>query len=154
MKQKAKRDLKRSFKTYRESRKRVKEIQKARQPYYPVVALGQPSEGARPTTSSKGATVGARKQDFRYDKSKSPRYAQAPRKKTGENKPRQEDAHTTAEISPSFAYMVNELPWSPDQPSMDALLASIIRFQTLFVRQGLPPLVECALPAGVARIQW
>ena len=58
---KAKANVKKRFRSYKESRKRIQEIRKGRQPYYPVVAL---VPGSEPTASSSAPL----QPTFKYDK--------------------------------------------------------------------------------------
>ena len=111
IKDKAKKDFKRSFKTYKESRRKVKEIKKSRQPYYPVVALSQPQDmPSKSGSSSTSMGQMPRKGDFKYDKTKSSVKSSNAKRKPNEFTPRREDANfTEAEIAEAFAYMVNEV---------------------------------------------
>ena len=96
---KAKSDAKRAFKSYRDSRRRVKEIRKERQPYMPVVAIPPAAATAAPP---EGLPV---QPTFRYDR-------KGPRKNTdkakGARKGRREDVslvHTS--LVSEFSYMVS-----------------------------------------------
>ena len=168
IKDKAKKDFKRSFKTYKESRRKVKEIKKSRQPYYPVVALSQPQDmPSKSGSSSTSMGQMPRKGDFKYDKTKSSVKSSNAKRKPNEFRPRREDANfTEAEIAEAFAYMVNEVFTGTE--SLDVLLASIPdgcavidtgcttrvvgqqtaeRFSKLFQSLNLPIPKPCELPA-------
>ena len=168
IKDKAKKDFKRSFKTYKESRRKVKEIKKSRQPYYPVVALSQPQDmPSKSGSSSTSMGQMPRKGDFKYDKTKSSVKSSNAKRKPNEFRPRREDANfTEAEIAEAFAYMVNEVFAGTE--SLDVLLASIPdgcavidtgcttsvvgqqtaeRFSKLFQSLNLPIPKPCELPA-------
>ncbi|CAL1165571.1 unnamed protein product, partial [Cladocopium goreaui] len=101
----AKRDFKKNFKTYKDTKKKVKEIKKSRvgPSYYPVVAM--PPDGASSASGSQQTNV----KPFRNDRKEQP-------KKKGENrgyKPssRKEDANfTETEVVTQFNYMEITLP--------------------------------------------
>ena len=169
VKQKAKRDFKKSFRTYKDSRKRVKEIKKARQPYYPVVALSQPQDQSASGQSSVHSSQLPKKSDFKYDKNRGSSKSLPPKRKPGDGKPRREDANfAEAEMSSHFAYVVTGNVLALETTSLDVLLASIpdgcaivdtgcttsvighetaVRFIQLFQSLGLPAPAQCQLPA-------
>ena len=119
---KAKRDFKKNFKTYKDTKKKVKEIKKSRvgPSYYPVVAM--PPDGASSASGSQQTNV----KPFRNDRKEQP-------KKKGENrgyKPssRKEDANfTETEVVTQFTYMVTDTlsAVEMDSKTMDVFLASI-----------------------------
>eukprot|EP00435_Cladocopium_sp_Y103_P061651 s680_g23.t1 len=124
VKQKAKREFKKSFRTYKESRRRVKEIKKSRQPYYPVVALSQPQDQSAFVGPSSARLP--KKSDFKYDKNRGSSKSLPPKRKPGEGKPKREDANLAeAEFSTHFAYVVTGNVLAFETHSLDVLLASI-----------------------------
>ena len=64
LQRKAKLQVKKGMKTYKETKKRVRELKKQRQPYYPVVAI-PPNEQQQPGASSQPPV---QKQTFKYDR--------------------------------------------------------------------------------------
>ena len=170
LQKKAKEKFKKSFKTYRETKKRVKELKKSRQPYYPVVALNQPSDQGQ----SSSAQVPLQKSKFQYDKK--PTKPGKSRPRDDKPKPKREEAHMTeTQLLTSFQYMVEATDdaskMTPDDVSRwsseDALLASIpeghaildtgcttsvvgqetsYNLTRFLEAQNLPKPVECELP--------
>lgn len=118
---KAKPDFKKNFETYKETKKKVKELKKSRvgPSYYPVVAM--PPDGASSTTGSQTNV-----KPFRSD-----RKDQSKKKGDGRgSKPvsRKEDANfAQSEVVTQFNYMVTETVSAVDMnsSSMDMFLASI-----------------------------
>ena len=169
LKQNAKKDFKKSFKNIKREPKKgqgEQESKKARQPYYPVVALSQPGGSSASTLQPANASSAPKQQEFRYDKSKQQKMFPPKRQ------PRKEDAHfTTGTVTTDFAYMNVTQEWnneSSDSPTLDVLLASMpegcaiidtgcttsvinldtaVRYQKLFEQKGLPSPEKCTLPA-------
>ena len=104
MQKKAKRDFKKSFfRTYKESKKRVKEIKKSRSgtPYFPVVAMtpeqAAASSGAAPSQKS-----------FKYDQKQMVK-RKGDGKSQKQQNPRKEDANmAVTEVLTEFSYMVED----------------------------------------------
>jgi hypothetical protein len=67
LQRKAKEKFKKSFKNYKDVKRKVKELKRNRQPYYPVVALNQPPDAGQPSSAAH-AQVPLQKSTFRYDK--------------------------------------------------------------------------------------
>ena len=117
---KAKKDFKKSFRTYKESKKKVREIKKSRvgpSSYYPVVAV-PPDSGSAPSGSQAPKPFKSdRREPFKKKEQK-------PSKPGGR---REEANFTQTEVVAShFSYMVNEnSDSSPTADEVDVFLASI-----------------------------
>jgi len=152
---KAKKEFKKNFKKYKDSKKKVRDIKKARQPYFPVVALNQP-EGSG---STQQPTSSGKVEKKTMNKSKNPRPPY----------PKREDAHlATGEEVTDFAYMVETDIQAMTATELDVLLASIPagfaildtgattsvvgedtaaqRYVEHFTAQGFPPPKSIELP--------
>ena len=104
LQKKAKLQVKKGMKTYKETKKRVRELKKQRQPYYPVVAI-PPNEQQQPGASSQPPV---QKQTFKYDRKPSTKPGGP--KKPPFKPPRREEANLAqASFPPDFAYMVQEV---------------------------------------------
>ena len=110
---KAKANVKKHFRSYKESRKRIQEIRKGRQPYYPVVAL---PPGSEPTASS---TVPVQP-TFKYDKKR----VVAKEKDKQRTKREQVSLVQTATLT-EFSYMVQVETGDSEQEDFEILQASI-----------------------------
>ena len=119
---KAKKDFKKSFRSYKDSKRKVKEIKKARagpSSYYPVVAMPPDNVSA---SGSQQPTV----KPFKYDHKDS-------NKKKGDGRgskpPRKEEANLTqSEFVENFSYMVEEchaISMDSQLNELDIYLASI-----------------------------
>ena len=98
---KAKQDAKKAFRNYKDSRRRVREIRKDRQPYMPVVAIPPPGPNQAPPME--GLPV---QPTFKYDKKNSRKDSGRPK---GRSKGRKEDVSMVdVEVVPEFSYMVTE----------------------------------------------
>ena len=102
---KAKRDFKKNFRTYKESKKKVRELKKARQPYMPVVALNPDSAQAAGSSSVQNVSKPPRYEKKIFDKKSKDSSKKKP--------PRKEDAHLVeiagaSEFITEFAYAVLE----------------------------------------------
>eukprot|EP00435_Cladocopium_sp_Y103_P065222 s43_g27.t1 len=157
---KAKKDFKKNFRTYKESKKKVREIKKSRQPFFPVVAI--PPEGQGGATSSQNvAPQGSKKYEKKVMTKNSKQYPKTPY-------PRKEEAHLAvgSEVT-EFNYMVNVQQPPMNDSELDVLLASIpagfaildtgattsvvgadtaSRYAQHFAAQGFPPPVELEMP--------
>ena len=117
---KSKDKVRKAFRSYKESKRKVKEIKKNRQSYYPVVALSQPADGSVATSSQ----TPLQKQPFKYDRK--PGTARGFGKKKPDTKSRKEEANfTETNIATSFNYMVEWDDSGTSVLSEDVLLASI-----------------------------
>ena len=158
---KAKQTARKAFRSYKESRRRVREIKKDRQPYMPVVAI---PTGSNPTGESMPVQP-----TFKYDKKGEPR---GDRKADGKGRRRKEEVNAvSSEFVSAFAYMVDyettlEMPAAPEAecevltatiPVGNAVIdtgctASVVgdetakRFRDLFLDRGLPHPEEIELP--------
>ena len=122
---KSKEKFKKAFRSYKDSKKKVREIKKSRQQsYYPVVALNQPAGDGQSAASSQVPL----KQPFKYDK-KSSSSAKGSGKKKPESstKYRKEEANLTETVlQTAFNYMVSAIGDNgTDVMSEEVLLASI-----------------------------
>ena len=157
-------------------KRKVKELKRNRQPYYPVVALNQPPDAGQPSSAAH-AQVPLQKSTFRYDKKPSGKQPSKgkPRDQAKPYVKREEANVAETTLIKSFAYMVEDvatvgetaisdvLQWS----SEDALLASIpeghaildtgcttsvvgketsYNMSKFLEEQHLPPPEECTLP--------
>lgn len=115
----AKKEFRRNFKTYKETKKKVREIKKSRTPYHlPVVALGP--EGSAPGPSQQGPV----KQSFGYDRKPSQAGRGNPKRKPDGKFNRKEEAHLAqSSFITEFSYMVSATP--SDVISEEVLLTSI-----------------------------
>ena len=96
---KTKEKFRKAFRSYKESRKKVKEIRKGSQPFYPVVALNQPSS----ETPASSTEVPLQKQQFKYDR----KAAGNPKRCPDQKGSRKEEANLTeTSFIISFNYMV------------------------------------------------
>ncbi|CAE7551398.1 RE1 [Symbiodinium necroappetens] len=103
---KAKNDAKRAFRSYKDSRRRVKEIRKDRQPYMPVVAIPPSSSNAVPPDALPVQPT------FRYDRKPSRRTND---KGKGGRKGRKEDVSLVqASLVTEFSYMVSAEDAAPE----------------------------------------
>ncbi|CAE7319664.1 GIP, partial [Symbiodinium sp. CCMP2456] len=103
---KAKNDAKRAFRSYKDSRRRVKEIRKDRQPYMPVVAIPPSSSNAVPPDAMPVQPT------FRYDRKPSRRTND---KGKGGRKGRKEDVSLVqASLVTEFSYMVSAEDAAPE----------------------------------------
>ena len=158
---KAKRDFKRNFKTYKDSKKKVREIKKSRQPYFPVVAIPPEGQGGASSSQTVAPPQGSKKFEKKVMTKTTKQYPKTPY-------PRKEEAHVAvgSEVN-EFNYMVNvQLPPMNDS-ELDVLLASIpagfaildtgattsvvgadtaARYAQHFAAQGFPPPVELEMP--------
>jgi hypothetical protein len=158
---KAKRDFKRNFKTYKDSKKKVREIKKSRQPYFPVVAIPPEGQGGASSSQTVAPPQGSKRFEKKVMTKTTKQYPKTPY-------PRKEEAHLAvgSEVN-EFNYMVNvQLPPMNDS-ELDVLLASIpagfaildtgattsvvgadtaARYAQHFAAQGFPPPVELEMP--------
>jgi hypothetical protein len=176
LQRKAKEKFKKSFKNYKDVKRKVKELKRNRQPYYPVVALNQPPDAGQPSSAAH-AQVPLQKSTFRYDKKPSGKQPSKgkPRDQAKPYVKREEANMAETTLITSFAYMVEDvatvgettisdvLQWS----SEDALLASIpeghaildtgcttsvvgketsYNMSKFLEEQHMPPPEECTLP--------
>ena len=170
---KAKDKFKKSYRNYKDAKKRVRELKRGRQPYYPVVALNQPAD-ASTASSSQPAQVPLQKSTFKYDKKPQNKNV-SKGKKEGSRPFKREDAHVAeATMLTSFNYMIEEVatcssspqaevPMSPEEvllasvPEGHAILdtgctTSVVGSETAYRlapflgSQDLPPPEECELP--------
>eukprot|EP00435_Cladocopium_sp_Y103_P032040 s706_g8.t1 len=108
LQRKAKDKFKKSYRNYKDAKKRVRELKRGRQPYYPVVALNQPADASN-ASSSQPAQVPLQKSSFKYDKKPQSKNV-SKGKKEGSKPPRREDAHVAeATMLTSFNYMIEEV---------------------------------------------
>ena len=157
---KANKDFKRNFKTYKGSKKKVREIKKSRQPFFPVVAI--PPEGQGASSSQTVANPqGSKKCEKKVMTKTSKQYPKTPY-------PRREEAHLAvgSEVN-EFNYMVNVQQPPMNDSELDVLLASIpagiaildtgattsvvgaetaAGYAQHFAAQGFPQPVELELP--------
>ncbi|CAL1126693.1 unnamed protein product [Cladocopium goreaui] len=171
LQRKAKDKFKKLYRNYKDAKKRVRELKRGRQPYYPVVALSQPADASNATASgSQQAQVPLQKNTFKYDKKPQSKNV-SKGKKEGSRPYRREDAHVAeATMLTSFNYMIEEVatcsstseaevPMSPEEvllasvPEGHAILdtgctTSVVGSETAhcLARQDLPPPDECELP--------
>ena len=110
----AKKDAKKNIRTYKESKKRVKEIKKNRQPYLPVVALQQQQGETAAGSASSQAPSTARK----YEKKTFDKRGAKDRDK-GRKPPQKQDAHL-ADVS-----FVTEFSYAVQEEESSVLIASI-----------------------------
>ena len=173
LQRKAKDKFKKSYRNYKDAKKRVRELKRGRQPYYPVVALNQPAD-ASTASSSQPAQVPLQKSTFKYDKKPQNKNV-SKGKKEGSRPYKREDAHVAeATMLTSFNYMIEEVatcssspqaevPMSPEEvllasvPEGHAILdtgctTSVVgseaayRLAPFLGSQDLPPPEECELP--------
>eukprot|EP00438_Fugacium_kawagutii_P012099 Skav209448 [mRNA] locus=scaffold2199:144696:152896:- [translate_table: standard] len=105
---KTKEKFRKAFVNYKESKKKVKDIKRSRQPYYPVVALNQPNSSA--ATAGASAQVPLQKQPFKYDRQKSSAVKGQPRKDKTSKVAKREEANLTETLgTTSFNYMVETI---------------------------------------------
>lgn len=157
---KAKREFKKNFRTYKDSKKKVREIKKNRQPYLPVVAL-QP-EGAQASGSTQHPVGQTKASGYKPDK----KFMQKGKVKVPY--PRKEEAHlATGHEVIEFNYMIEPTPTRLSKTELDILLASIpngyaildtgattsvigadtaMRYGAYFQQQGFPAPVEITMP--------
>ncbi|CAL1138729.1 unnamed protein product [Cladocopium goreaui] len=102
MHKKTKDKFRKAFRSYKDSRKKVKEIRKSRQTYYPVVALNQQSSDA--TGSS--AQVPLQKQQFKYDRKNTAAAKGNPKRKPEKGARKEEANFTETSFITEFNYMV------------------------------------------------
>ena len=102
MHKKSKDKFRKAFRSYKESRKKVKEIRKSRQPYYPVVALNQPSSDA----AGSFAQVPLQKQQFKYDRKNTGTAKGIPKRKPEKGSRKEEANFTETSFITEFNYMV------------------------------------------------
>ena len=112
LQKKAKKDARKSIRTYKESKRRVKEIKKNRQPYLPVVALQQ--GGDQPSGSSTGQMPKAGKE--RYERKS---FDKKGAKDKGKKHAPKQEAHL-ADVS-----FVTEFSYTVHVEELSVLLASI-----------------------------
>ena len=114
----AKKEFRKNYKTYKETKKKVREIKKNRTPYLPVVALGP--EGSSSGPSHQGPV----KQSFGYDRKTSQQNRGNPKRKPDGKPSRKEEANLAqSTILTEFSYMVSATP--SDVVSEEILLTSI-----------------------------
>ena len=109
-----------------ELKRRVKELKRSRQPYYPVVALNQATEQSQ--SFGQGQTqVPLQKTSFKYDKKPQDKSSNKPKQEDSRGSTKKEKANMTESVLvSSFAYIVDTI--STDVAlisSEDALLASV-----------------------------
>ena len=98
----AKEKFRKSFKTFKDAKKKVREIKRSRQPYLPVVALGQPGDG-----SSVAMQPPVQKPSFKYDRKPSSSGKDGTRRKGSGKSSRREEANLAeASLVTEFNYMV------------------------------------------------
>ena len=172
LQRKSKEKFRKSFKTYKASKKRVRELKRSRQPYYPVVALSQPQDSGQSSQPSQ-AQVPLQKSTFRYDKKPSSGKQISKNRQRDAGRPsKKEEANMTESILvSSFAYMVeashnlatSASTWSSEEvllasiPEGHAILdtgctTSVIgsetaeKFKDFLKRRNLPQPIACELP--------
>ena len=102
---KSKDKFRKAFKSYKESGRKVKEIKKSRQSYYPVVALTQPiGDGSATGSTSQGPV---QKQPFRYDRKPGNSKGVGKKKPESVRSKREEANITESQLVTRFNYMVN-----------------------------------------------
>ena len=100
MQKQAKANVKKHFRTYKESRKKIREIKKSRQPYMPVVAIPPEDAGL----GSAAATQGTMQPTFKYDRKQ--RTRQEPQRG---GRARKEEVHMLNTVTMTeFSYMITE----------------------------------------------
>ena len=160
MQKKAKKEFRKSFKTYKESRKKVREIKKNRTPYLPVVALNQ-----SPDAAPSGQAPVAR-QTFGGER-KHASSKPAPKRRNDSKFPsRKEEAHlASSTVVEQFSYMVECKPramlredvWLTTVPDGYAIIdtgctTSIVgsetaeRLKAYLGHHGWPLPASCTLP--------
>eukprot|EP00435_Cladocopium_sp_Y103_P031844 s4675_g8.t1 len=173
LQRKAKDKFKKSYRNFKDAKKRVRELKRGRQPYYPVVALNQPAD-ANTASGSQPAQVPLQKSSFKYDKKPQSKNV-SKGKKEGFRLPKREDAHVAeATMLTSFNYMIEEVATCSSSSQADVsmspeevLLASVPeghaildtgcttsvvcsetvhRLAPFLGSQDLPPPEECELP--------
>ena len=125
---KAKDGVRKNYRSYKESRRRVKEIRKSRQPYLPVVAV-PPDDPGLP--SSTAATQGTVKPTFCYDRKSR---GEKDEKKKGKGR-REEVNMVSSSVVTEFAYMVAATAVNDDEATsmgdatenLDVFLSSVPR---------------------------
>ena len=114
----AKKEFRKNFKTYKETKKKVREIKKNRTPYLPVVALG-PDQPSGPSNQQ-----GPVRQSFGYDKKPSGGNRGFPKRKPDGRQSRKEEASLVqTSLITEFSYMVSAT--SCDVVPEEILLTSI-----------------------------